>query len=314
MLSFLCCLCKLALASLLLLNCAFAAPALTSASRRSDSFMLFPKLRCALAYKRAGIDIQDFDGYPKFFHNDSVGHLPQAGKFYGAKNIEEYVKFTEVGFTPYLTANNATRITEEKVLGYRNGFCEFLLLLKLPVTLNSYTTTGGPPFSVAVMAKAYLDFDKKYLTILNVFFQTGFLRMIFNEVLNGPNTRRFICETMAGPCSSTFKDSVNSSISSMSTCESHLQAMPATDGAEEHFDGNSTGCRSLHAAFAWKNTDHCAHLSFEPMEDPYGKIKCQTSANISPKTIFTESEFQIWRKFSQKHGIDPDLGHNFKRI
>ena len=52
-------------------------------------------------------------------------------------------------------------------------------------------------------------------------------------------------------------------------------------------------CRKLHAVFAAENAHHCAHLSFKPMADPEGKVKCQESAQIPVSDLFSDDELAI---------------------
>lgn len=57
-----------------------------------------------------------------------------------------------------------------------------------------------------------------------------------------------------------------------------------------YIDGNSQGCRYLHAVFALKNPFHCAHVSLIPAVDPDGDYICHWSAELSPEEMFTQTE------------------------
>ena len=65
-------------------------------------------------------------------------------------------------------------------------------------------------------------------------------------------------------------------------------------------------CRKLHAVFAAENAHHCAHLSFKPMADPKGKVKCQESAQLSVSDLFSDDLFAKLADFAVKLGFEPD--------
>ena len=65
-------------------------------------------------------------------------------------------------------------------------------------------------------------------------------------------------------------------------------------------------CRKLHAVFAAKNSNHCAHLSFKPMADPEGKFKCQESAQVPVSALFSDDELATFATFVAEVGFEPD--------
>ena len=271
------------------------------------SSLLFARLRCFWAVYRSGFDLANFDDYPVYFRDDSVVQLAQAGSYKGAKNIEEYVKFAYADFSPYLTMEDPNNPPPElSFLGYENGQCQFLGLFKFAATMDPANTDRSVQFDYVVMLKIFYDFRMQYFTRLNVYFTNDFLRLFFDDLLNSDPTRKYVCEqVMAGPCQSQLE------ITDVTACKATLQALPTLEGENNHFDGNSQGCRALHAAFAETNpTQHCAHLSFPPLADPQGNIKCQTSAGVLPTDLFSEAEIAALGDFAVKYNLDPELGHN----
>jgi hypothetical protein len=134
------------------------------------------------------------------------------------------------------------------------------------------------------------------------------LRIFFDVFLNSANTRQYICGVINGVCASTLNIPENAS---NLTCEEQLQTLPSTEG-QYYVDGKSSGCRALHAVFAATNpVNHCAHLSFAPLADPQGNIKCQSSKGKLPSSLFTENELQIYQDFAVSVGIDPVIGHTY---
>ena len=66
-------------------------------------------------------------------------------------------------------------------------------------------------------------------------------------------------------------------------------------------------CRKLHAVFAAENAHHCAHLSFKPMADPKGRVKCQESAQVPVSALFSDDELATFADFAiGKLGFEPD--------
>jgi hypothetical protein len=274
---------------------------------------LFPdiplaRLRCVWALWRTNLDLSNFDRYDDYFRNESVVELAQAGEYQGVASIQEYVKFAFAGSSPYLLQGDTRqRRVSIQFLDYKDDICEFRMLLKFQSVLNPNTTAAPVfPFELVDMIRLYLHRNDRYFTRINVYYTNDFLRLFFDAALNSDATRQYVCEhVMAGPCWPQLN------ITNTTACINTLNALPTTEGSDHYIDGNSQGCRALHAAFASTNpTQHCAHLSFAPLPDPAGKIKCQTSHARSPTDLFTESDFTALRRFAIKHNIDPVLGHN----
>ena len=275
----------------------------------SNDAILFARLRCLLAVQRLGFDFGDFANYPKFFRDDSIMELAQAGAFQGASDIEEYVKFAYVGTSPYYACCNEFIKQKLKFVGYENGQCEILGLYKRDFELLPNTTTPpSEPFQFVAGAKIYYDFEERYIKRINVLYTDDLLRLTFDVFLNSANTRQFVCGVANGVCAITLNITANAS---NLTCAEQLLTLPATEG-KYYFDSKSQGCRALHAAFAATNpVNHCAHLSYSPLEDPRGNIKCQTSKGTLPSSLFTESDLQMFRDFATSVGVDPELGHTY---
>jgi hypothetical protein len=228
-----------------------------------------------------------------------------------AASIEEYVKFAFEKYSPYLANTNFTpsrrntrETTSNKVLGYRDGQCEFRSVAKSYILVNPFNANTIPRFNFMLMVKLRYNFELRYITKLDVYFPTDFIRVFFGLALNSLNTRRFLCDTViSGPCAGILNHS--------NDCEASLQALPIFSGPLNHFDGNSSGCRALHGAFAQTNpTGHCAHISFPPLADPMGRFKCQVSKQVAPSALFTEADMDAFRAFSLKKRIDPEKGHD----
>ena len=268
----------------------------------------FSRIRCFWAFWKTDLDFANFDRYDQYFRNDSVVELAQAGKYVGAANIQEYVQFAFVGEnSPYLLPGDTSqRQFSIRFLNYQDGLCEFRMLFKFQYVLNPIYTAAPPPFELVDMVRLYLHREERYFSRVNVFYTNDFLSLFFGVALNSEATRQYVCEqVMGGPCAAEL-NTTNTTV-----CISTLQELPTAQGTNQYIDGKSQGCRALHAVFAFANPkQHCAHLSFTPLADPSGNVKCQTSQGTSPSDLFTEADFSTFRRFAEKNGIDPDIGHN----
>lgn len=133
----------------------------------------------------------------------------------------------------------------------------------------------------------------------------GTQSLFFTRLLNSQQTRRFICEVLTDTC----KDIVDQS--NAASCEQDLEGLAPTTEPLDNVEGNSTGCRALHAVLALTSPEqHCPHVSLTELEDPKGRIKCQYSTNSLPSDLFDSSDFEAYNRFARRKGFDPEVGHN----
>lgn len=119
-----------------------------------------------------------------------------------------------------------------------------------------------------------------YFSRASAFLTPEYLDYYFNTITNTDKTRNKICEV------SESCEGVNVGLT-RKECVGKLKELPVVTNGR-YFDGNDRGCRLLHAAFAETDKEHCPHISFEPLEDSKGKLKCQTSSNIKASDYFDE--------------------------
>lgn len=268
-----------------------------------DNFMLFPRIRCLLAFLRLDFSIGSFDKYNDYFRNESLVVLAQTGEYIGPEKIEEYVKFAFEDYSPFF-GTGGEHLSSESFVQYKDGQCEYIALYYSNYTGDTATATNLPStYGVSNMIKIFLDYRKRYITRMNVFFTDDFLRIFFNSIANSVETRQYVCGVMEGPCSTILNIPPG-------TCNTTFVALPTTTGTNSYADGNSQGCRAVHSVFANTNPiNHCPHLSFTPMEDPNGNIKCQTSKFIQTSDLFTPKDMEIFEEFNKAQGLDPIIGH-----
>jgi len=247
-----------------------------------------------------GINFGDFNTYDRFLRDDSVATVSQTGVYFGAPGIEEYVRFAIAQYSPYFQSDKYGE-PEFFFDGYakETGQCVFILFAR-GIIETEPTTARPATFSSGIGAKVYLDYKERYITRGDIFFNDGFMEMLFGNILNTPQTRQHICSVMENQCSGILDKSF---------CLSELEALPALrDGI--YIDNVSQGCRALHSVFAMTNpAGHCPHLAFPPgMVDPKGELKCQISEQIRNSDLFTEKDMERYRAYLRKQNIDPDIG------
>jgi len=115
---------------------------------------------------------------------------------------------------------------------------------------------------------------------INVFHSSEFNKLIF-ESFDADDHRDHICSIMASNCT-------NLNNTSSTECSTAYDKLNMTD--DGYLDGNTKGCRLLHASFVPNNMDHCPHLSFTPLVDKMGLIKCQESKGRKNSDLFSQFE------------------------
>ena len=165
-------------------------------------------------------------------------------------------------------------------------------------------TNSNARFDLAYMAKVHFDFNKRYIRKADIFYPEAFLADFFGSFLDANSTRKYICDVMRGPCTDY--------IDTPSDCEARLASLPIAESPGLQVDGNSQGCRALHAVFASTNSEnHCPHISFTPVEDPNGDIKCQETKGVKPSDLFNSKDMRIYRHFCRRQRIDPSVGMKY---
>jgi hypothetical protein len=262
-------------------------------------------LQCVLRYKALDFQLTSYDKYDTYFHDDSIMVLAQTGTYTGAENILEYVKFTGAN-SPYLI--EADVLDSRKAFG---GYDEATGLCIFDVVLNRRfkpdpTTTNPIQFQGASMAKLFFDFEEQYVKKIYVFFPIPYIHLVFAQALQSHATRNFVCNVMATTCAEYITESQYQK----DNCVSLLEALPIAEGNDLYIDGNTSGCRALHAAFAATNPKtHCAHVSLDPDDaDPNGKVKCGHSEFLPVSSLFDEKDFEFFNKFAESQCMDPTQG------
>ena len=256
---------------------------------------------CLVGAQNLAFDFEDFERYPIFFREESTMTLAQAGVYKGPKNIEEYTRFPYPS-SPYLATRVLSGPSINALKAIEGDVCIFSSFSIARYTGDEMMALKGPPSDAPVLVHYYYDPSENYIKKINVYYEVGFLDFYFDKFLNTPQTRDFVCNVMDNVCGFD-KDTASGD------CPERLEALPTLTNSS-YVDGNSQGCRALHAVFADTNpTNHCPHLSFDPTPDPFGNVKCQKSKIMDPLDMFDQDAIAEFQVFSTENGIDPAVGY-----
>lgn len=136
-------------------------------------------------------------------------------------------------------------------------------------------------------------------------FTAGFVEETYKH-LDSDDIRDYVCDVMESRCSDTFK--YNNFTSSLD-CKTAYDNLPLIDEGG-YLDGNTKSCRMIHAALASEDSHHCPHISFAPMKDKKGKIKCQESKRQKDSDIFSQYELDTITETGYKLGFPETLYRN----
>jgi hypothetical protein len=266
-----------------------------------NPFETFRRLRCTISFAALNIDITVLDRASEYFREDSKMILAQAGIYEGIDNIKEYIGFAIAGPSSYFTTGPEQQGQALRIAGFdENGRCDFTASTHNRYTLNPETTDGSDPLEFPVMARFLFDEKEKYLVQTNIFYNTGFLEHFFGTILSSSKTKDFICRQVL-----TNKCAGANIIPAPTQCVARLDNLPAAEGSQQYIDGNSLGCRALHATFANTNpVNHCAHVALDRTADPNGRFKCQDSLNIPIDSLFSPADLDFHARYAAKFGFD----------
>ena len=284
-------------AFLLLLAC--CAPRIIQAT----IFPLFPRVGCFARFATFRFEITNFDKYTKYFHNDSAMSLWQTGSYVGAEAIEEYVKFatpeTNPLYSSYKELDSKVKFVK---FNRKSNQCQFLAFYHFNYEVDESSGHASFNFTVANMVKLYFDVKERYIPKIHVFYTEPYVNYAFTYLYNTDELRTYICNIYEGStCSSILEPPDN--------CMAQLTALEQVS-ADGRIDGNTEGCRMLHSVLAQERNVHCPHISFEPMADVQGKIKCQTEGTLTVVDLFTQDDLDAYADYASGRGLDPDVGHD----
>jgi hypothetical protein len=135
---------------------------------------------------------------------------------------------------------------------------------------------------------------------INLLFPIAFGKAFFDS-LDAADVRDSVCNIMESNCTETLQFN-NLTVDG---CKEAYDKLNMTENG--YLDGNTKGCRLLHSSFVPRNTGQCPHLSFAPLVDEKGQIKCQTSSGRQPSDLFSPQELEIIKTKGEMLGFPTNL-------
>ena len=247
-----------------------------------------PAQLCAGAFLQLEFDLFNYDAYDTYFDETSTLTLAQAGTYTGPDGIKEYVKFADVD-SPYIRAKRSyERNSEMTDFDPTTNICKFTTYFFEALDLNP-AFTAGDTINFGGIINTYYSATTSKIPTVHLYYTETILELTFMQ-LQTRQVDEFVCDTLLGPgCMDKLGDQAEQGLTKRK-CLQRLSNLPLAGGEDIFFDGYSQSCRYVHSVFAGTNPFHCAHISFFPVEDLKGKIKCQTSADMSPEELFSQTE------------------------
>jgi len=247
----------------------------------------------------------------------------QAGMYHGKSAIIEYNSFASTEQDPISLVWNNCNLANTRFIALNkasDSICDITLADVAQLEYNPMRVREeemAAPFVKYVFGQRLVwTYDEALVPTItdhNYYYSPRFLERIFLEVSDNTKLADFICETMAELCPETFKFN---NFTSRQECANLMETLPlATTNVNglATIDGNSTGCRNLHATLASTNVDHCPHISYHPQEDKKGQIKCSSEYqnNFSLNDFWDDGDFALFEHTASVFGLDPELQVQF---
>ena len=125
---------------------------------------------------------------------------------------------------------------------------------------------------------------------MDLYMTAPFTEAVLTTQLQTRQVDEFVCDVLLGSvCMDELGDQAEQGLTKRG-CLKHLSNLPLAEDENRYVNGNSQGCRYLHAVFALTNPFHCAHVSLIPAKDPKGNYICHWSADLSPDELFTQTK------------------------
>jgi len=271
----------------------------------SPAHAIFEFAQCVEGFLGLSLVLNDFTNFDTYFHQDARSKLifAEAGNYYGSDGIEEYLRIVDHKSNPFfdLMKEVATEISPEG-FDREAGTCTANANFVVDHIFNPAFSKGGA-FSGGVSMSLTFDMNANKITDIYAYVPKGVIHTWFDQTFTDSGVER-LCTITSDSCADVFEQN---GITSVEECKERMQSLDMVTG-DNYFDGESFACRLAHGIMAEHNPDHCPHISFLPMEDKDGTIKCQESAGNLPTDVLSASKIANFETFMVRHGIDPTVG------
>lgn len=268
------------------------------------------QLDCFEAFKN-GLP-EDVGRWQEVYSADSVLTLPQAGEYIGQDAILEYLAYFSEGRNPLSGLWNFCGIQDSHILRLNSagkGFCDVSFADVTQAQINERLVLNEQVWLKTVFGRRlrieYPESKASFKVITENIFLPPAVVGHFSAVAQPLSVAASACTVLGSFCPAEFTaNDFNDTLSCTEKMMSNLPLTTLNKSARKTYDGNSTSCRHLHASLAALNPKtHCPHVSFDPVEDPNGKVKCHESDNFLIEDYFATEDFTLFRETAEAHGL-----------
>ena len=239
---------------------------------------------CYFGFGSLDFGLNKFENYENYFDANSTVTVAQTGVYEGLEGIEEYVRALGDPSSPFIDAVDTLSTSPPSVsVDDETGICKFTINAIASIRFNEDLTDGGQ-FNFGSIQNVFFSTVSGKISKIDIYVSEEWVKDYFKTTNKPAET----CTVLTGSACGDFNK--NNENLTPKQCKKQLKKLKLTEGKPSYVDGNTQGCRTLHSMLALTNSDHCPHLSFQPVEDINGKVKCQKSAKISPTNLFDVDE------------------------
>jgi len=256
---------------------------------------------CFGAFLASGLQIGNSETFDSCYDDDSQFTIAETGTYKGLQNIKEYVEIFSNGvlYTSYKPQHPGT-IIHFAGSNHSDNKCVATISQKRRLTVNPAYSMNGNEICIDVPSGAVLIYTPRFdpstslptgilVKTHKVYFpKTASKELI--EVLDPLPFARFVCNILLNECADFLPGE-----GKRRGCEKQLLSLPVSDeGTLNYLDGDSQGCRMIHASLAKRDRLHCPHITFAAEPDVHGDIKCAKSKGMLPTDLFAQWQLDLF--------------------
>jgi hypothetical protein len=270
------------------------------AERKNTYDEYTPSQKCLTALRDSKFDMLDTKNYELWMDESSELNLAQTGSYIGPASIREYVEFIKADFFQFLKRSSDLKVTP---ILLTEDLCSVNIVTTNKAQIKNEYNPANKCLENVIAYTTHFKPEPFMIKNIAVFYPEQYLSTLFGpEYLDTSAVGDYICGIMERNC----QEVDNFNFTTIEQCRMRYDTLSTTN-EQGYLDDNSKGCRILHSAFAAVNSDHCAHLSFDPMKDPNGNIKCQKSKNEKDEDFFSAYELEKVAQTAHEMGFNETM-------
>jgi len=258
------------------------------------------KRACVLGVVNEQFDVLNFDSYGDWMDENTEYHVPGIGMYKGLEGTEEYIRWVLPKPQWYLDYYKIRKPSQAFPISLTKEECVFTTATKIKVQIApKFDKNGGTCAEYILTTKLFYTVDDLkgngfHVNQFHIYHPPEALATISDP---GGEYPEHWCNTLRDFCPEVYEANGLDE----ETCLSKWDELPDNS---DSLQGNTKGCRLYHASFAKENDKHCPHLSFMPMEDYHGNIKCQNPTDDPKENMFTAYDFSLANQYAIESGFE----------